>query len=271
MASITERYIYMRKNTIRYKLWFLWQFARDDFKGKYVGSVLGSVWALVQPMITILLYYFVFQLGFRSTPVEDMPFILWLVAGLVPWFYISDAVQGATSCLAEYSYLVKKVVFPVEILPLARLISVGIVQIALLVFTVVLFILFGYMPSIYYLQIPLFMVYMLLLTAGIVYLTSAMFAYFKDTIQVVSIIVQIVFWLTPFVWDQKMMPEGVAAVLPFNPVYYILNGYRSAFIFGTFYMPGVKMTVYYWAVAVVLCLIGYHFFAKCRKHFADVL
>ena len=87
----------------------------------------------------------------------------------------------------------------------------------------------------------------------------------------VSIIVQIVFWLTPFVWDQKMMPEGVAAVLPFNPVYYILNGYRSAFIFGTFYMPGVKMTVYYWAVAVVLFLIGYRFFAKCRKHFADVL
>ena len=261
----------MREHSIRYKLWFLGQFAWDDFKGKYVGSVLGSVWALVQPMITILLYYFVFQFGFRSQPVEDMPFILWLVAGLIPWFYIGEAVQGATGCLAEYSYLVKKVVFPVEILPLARLVAVGIVQIALLVFAVLLFLIFGYAPSVYYLQIPLFMIYMLLFSAGVVYLTSAMFAYFKDTIQVVGILTQVVFWVTPFVWDQAMMPERVCKVLSFNPVYYILNGYRSAFIYKQFYMPGIGMTVYYWGVAVLLCLLGYRFFGKCRKHFADVL
>ena len=261
----------MRRSGIRYRLWFLWQFARDDFKGKYVGSVLGSVWALVQPMITILLYYFVFQFGFRSQPVADMPFILWLVAGLVPWFYISDAVQSATASLAEYSYLVKKVVFPVEILPLARLISVGIVQVALLAFTVFLFILFGYMPSVYYLQIPLYMIYTLILVAGIVYLTSAMYAYFKDTIQVVAIVIQIVFWITPFVWDQAMMPEGVVSMLPFNPVYYILNGYRSAFIYGRFYRPGIGMTAYYWLLALAICVLGYCFFARCRKHFADVL
>ncbi len=262
---------FVNSNRIKDKIWFLWQFSLDDFKGKYTESVLGSLWALIQPMITIMLYYFVFQLGFRSQPVADMPFILWLVAGLVPWFYISDAVISGTSCLTEYSYLVKKIVFPVEILPTAKLLSVGIVQIALLAFTMVLFGAFGYPPAASYLQLPIYLLYMFLLCTGITYLTSAIYAYFKDTIQVVSILIQIVFWLTPFVWDQKIMPESISAVLPYNPVYYVLNGYRSVFVYRQFYAPDVGMSIYYWTIAVAICLLGYGFFKKCRKHFADVL
>ena len=99
---------------------FVWQFAIDDFKAKYAGSALGCMWAFLQPIITIVLYWFVFQLGFRSQPVEGFPFILWLMIGLIPWLFISEAVTNATTSMVEYSYLVKKVLFNINILPFTK-------------------------------------------------------------------------------------------------------------------------------------------------------
>lgn len=105
-------------------LFFVSQFALDDFKTKYAGSVLGFFWAFVQPVITVLIYWFIFQIGFKNGDVDGYPFILWLVSGLLPWFFVSDSITNATSSLVEYSYLVKKVLFNINILPVARVVSV---------------------------------------------------------------------------------------------------------------------------------------------------
>ena len=118
---------------------FVWKFAMDDFKKKYAGSALGIIWAFLQPIITMVLYWFVFELGFRSQPIEDFPFILWLMAGLVSWFFISDAIVNATSALADYRYLVKQVQFNINILPLAKIISALLVQVVLIVFVCICF------------------------------------------------------------------------------------------------------------------------------------
>ena len=104
-------------------LFFVSQFALDDFKTKYAGSVLGFFWAFVQPVITVLIYWFIFQIGFKNGDVDGYPFILWLVSGLLPWFFVSDSITNATSSLVEYSYLVKKVLFNINILPVARVVS----------------------------------------------------------------------------------------------------------------------------------------------------
>ena len=79
---------------------FLWQFSLDDFKSKYAGSAACAAWAILQPLSTIILYWFVFQIGFKSQPVTSVPFVLWLVAGLLPWLFFSEAIANATSALA---------------------------------------------------------------------------------------------------------------------------------------------------------------------------
>ena len=101
----------------------IFSLAKNDFKTRFAGSYLGIFWAFVQPVVTILVYWFVFQVGFRSGTVAEFPFVLWLTAGLVPWFYFSEALMGATSSLLEYSYLVKKVVFNIDILPVIKVLS----------------------------------------------------------------------------------------------------------------------------------------------------
>ena len=154
-------------------LFFVSQFALDDFKTKYAGSVLGFFWAFVQPVITVLIYWFIFQIGFKNGDVDGYPFILWLVSGLLPWFFVSDSITNATSSLVEYSYLVKKVLFNINILPVARVVSVFFVQLFLIGFTAILFIVYGQMPSVYWLQLVYYIVYMLLVCIGISYFTAS--------------------------------------------------------------------------------------------------
>ena len=98
----------------------VWNLAKNDIKKKFAGSYFGVVWAFVQPVITVLLYWFVFEKGLNSKATDlrtgiEIPFVLWLTAGLVPWFYFQEALNGGTGVLVEYSYLVKKVVFQIDI------------------------------------------------------------------------------------------------------------------------------------------------------------
>ena len=95
----------------------IWSLSKNDFKTKYAGSYLGIVWAFVQPVITILVYWFVFQVGFRSTQPAQYPYVLVLVSGIIPWFFFADALNGGSNSLLEYNYLVKKIVFNIDILP----------------------------------------------------------------------------------------------------------------------------------------------------------
>ena len=261
----------MREKKEKIDWQFLIQFAMDDFRNKYAGSLMGVTWAFVQPLMTIVIYWFIFQVGFHYEPVADYPFILWLVSGIIPWFFISESVTGVTPSLAQYSYLVKKVLFPIDILPLTRILSCFFVQVFLVFFTILFFAFFGYFPDLYYLQLPYYMIYMVLLLTGIGYCLAALYPFFKDLLQIVNIVMQVVFWLTPIVWDFSIMPEAVQKILVLNPIYYVIQGYRNVFVYKEVFWTDWKMGIYYWAIAVIALVIGRKTFRKMKMHFADVL
>ena len=250
---------------------FLIQFSIDDFRSRHAGSVGGASWEFIRPTMTIVIYWFIFQVGFRSQPVSGYPFILWLVSGIIPWFFISEASVDATPSLAEYSYLVKKVLFNVDILPLSRIMSSFLVQIFLLLIAVVFFMFFGYLPDVYYLQIPYYMLYMVLLLTGIGYCTAALYPFFKDLLQMINIITQVAFWLTPIVWNVNIMPPVIQKILMLNPFYYIVQGYREALIYKQLFWENWQMGIYYWAIALFFLWAGRRVFKKMKAHFADVL
>lgn len=251
---------------------FACQFALDDFKTKYAGSALGFIWAFIQPVITVIIYWFIFQLGFKNGDVGNYPFILWLASGLLPWFFISDSISNATSSLVEYSYLVKKVLFNINILPIARIISVLFVQIFLLLFTAILFGIYGEMPDIRWIQIIYYVLYMFVFCIGVVYLTSALFVFFRDVTQIVSIILQVIFWITPIVWQLGIFDKTIQDLLNYNPLYYPVRGYRDALMQGKwFWEYGLEWNVYYWMIALGFLGLGIFVFRRLKQHFADVL
>ena len=127
--------------------------AKNDFKARYLGNYLGILWAFVQPIATIMIFWFVFQVGFKSMPVDNFPFILWLMAGMVPWFFFAESLQSATQSILSNSFLVKKVVFRVSLLPIIQIISALTIHIFFIVFMFVMFVYYGFEPTIYWLQI----------------------------------------------------------------------------------------------------------------------
>ena len=149
----------------------LFDLAQNDFKAKFASSLLGTIWAFVQPMFTIVVFWFVFQMGFKSTPVDNMPYILWFVPAFVPWLFFSDIMNFSAYCMQEYNYLVKKVRFDVEILPVVKVVSALFVHIFFVGFIVVMYLVYGEALSLYCLQAVYYSAALLFLGVGISFLT----------------------------------------------------------------------------------------------------
>jgi teichoic acid transport system permease protein len=249
-----------------------WDLVRNDFQAKFAGSVFGIFWAYVQPVITMILYWFVFQVGLRAGAVSDYPFVLFLMSGLVPWFYYSEAWNGATTSLLEYSYLVKKVVFNVGILPVLKVISALFVHVFFLAFLMVFCFFYGYSPSIFSLQLLYYISCNIVLALGISYITAACTAFFRDMAQVVGIALTIGIWITPIMWNPEITIEsGFQLIFKINPMYYIVDGFRDSMLKKVWFWEKPEWTLYFWIFSIVIYICGVKMFNRLKIHYADVL
>ena len=250
----------------------IWKLAKNDFKKRYAGSYLGAIWAMVQPVVTVALYYFVFEIVMKgASRTEEAPFVLFLTAGLVPWFFFSEALNSGTNALREYDYLVKKVVFKISILPIIKIIAATFIHGFFILVLLIVAAIYGYYPTVYTIQIFYYSACLFLLVLAICYTTCAIVVFFKDLSQIISILLQIGMWATPILWDLNMLPSGWQKVMKINPLVYIVNGYRSAIYGHEWFFMDFFSTVYFWMVTIVLFGIGTMIFKRLKVHFADVL
>ena len=256
---------------VYYSRELLWELTKKDFQVRYLGSYLGILWAFIQPIVTIFILWFVFQIGFRSQPVENFPFILWLVTGMFPWFFINDSITSAAGSIMENSFLVKKVVYRVSLLPIIKLISALIIHLFFVGLLFVMYAAYGYKPTIYTLQVVYYIFAACCFLTGIAWLTSALSVFLKDVGQIIGMLLQFGFWGTPVLWSYKLIPDQYLLLLKLNPAYYIVEGYRNCFIYHVWFWETPHITLYYWAVTGFVMIGGAVAFRKLRPHFADVL
>lgn len=250
----------------------IWSLSKNDFKTKFAGSYLGIVWAFVQPVVTVLVYWFVFQVGLRAGRTSDHPFILWLMAGIVPWFFFSEALSGGTNALVEYSYLVKKVVFKIDILPMVKVISSLFVHMFFILFVIILCWCYGYVPGVHSLQLIYYVICNFVLVLGLVYLTSAVVVFFKDLLQIINIILQVGIWMTPIMWDAGILNSRLLKIIfKLNPMYYVVDGFRDALLGDSWLGNKIMWTIYFWIFVAFMFMAGVAVFRRLRIHFADVL
>lgn len=245
---------------------------RNDLKSRYSGSVFGVVWAYIQPLVTILVFWYVFQIGFKNPPVNNIEYILWFIAGYIPWTFFNDGVMSSTNVLYEYSYLVKKMKFKVWTLPIIKVLSSLYIHLFFIVFIIGMYFLYGYPLRLSWISILYYSGCLIVLLIGIAYLVSSLAVFFKDASQLVNVILQIGFWLTPVFWSDASMNQTALRVLKRNPLYYIIDGYREALINGVgFWQKPLGETLYYWIVTAVVVLLGVKVYQKLKMHFADLL
>ena len=246
--------------------------ARNDFRTRFAGSYLGIVWAFVQPIVTIFVYWFVFS-TLRAHAVREVPFVLWLIAGLVPWFYFQEALNSGTNSLIEYSYLVKKVVFNIDILPMVKLCSALYVHAFFVAVVVILYTVMGHFPGISVLQLLYYSLCMFLMVLGVSYLTSSVVIFFRDLSQIINIVLQVGVWMTPIMWnfDDLHLNRILQYIFKLNPMYYIVSGYRDSLINRVWFWQHPALTAYFWVFTIGMFVLGRRVFNRLRVHFADVL
>lgn len=251
----------------------IWKLSKNDFRKRYAGSYLGAVWALAQPVVTVAMYYIVFDklMGGTGRGAEGVPFVLFLTAGLVPWFYFTEALNNGTNAMKEYDYLVKKVVFKISILPIIKIIAATFIHVFFLGVLLVVAALYGYYPTVYTIQLAYYSFCLFMFVLALCYTTCSIVVFFKDLTQIIGILLQIGIWASPILWNIDAAPKEWVMILKLNPLVYIVNGYRSAIYERSWFFEDFFSTMYFWIVTVVLFGIGVAVFKRLKVHFADVL
>lgn len=246
--------------------------ALQDFKDQYLGSYIGTFWAILRPLLFILAIWFVFTIGFKKIEMESgVPFILYLLCGYIPWIFFAESVNGGMRSVINNKFLVKKVAFRVAILPLIKIISSLIFHIFFLGILILILLVYGYTPTIYWLQLPFFIACTIVLALGLGWLTSSLRVFVKDIDQVISVFLQLGFWLTPIFWKFDIVPEQYYVYIYMNPMVFIVEGYRNSLISHAWFWEAQTQTFYFLTITLMTFIGGALVFKKLRPHFGDLL
>lgn len=271
-----------KKPSLFYKVWFILQeiitnfamlcrIAKYDYKLLNKDSYLGKLWSLFTPLLQIGTYWLVFGMGIRGGgSVDGHPFLLWMLCGLVPWFFINHSItKGATSIYGKVK-TVTKMKFPISTVPIGTIVTGWMEHVMVLAILLVALICHGYFPTFYYLNLIYYMAYNFIFLCSLALITSVFTMLARDFERLLSSIVRLIFYLTPILWSMDRMPEIYQKVLEFNPVLYVVAGFRESILYQVNFWEKPDKIVIFWTLNLILFVIGCDLQYKYRKKFSDL-
>lgn len=246
----------------------LWTWIWRDIRVRYKQSLLGGLWAILQPVSLMLMFTLLFAV-LVPLPTGNVPYPIFSYTALLPWTFFATSVTFAVSCLTNNIQLITKIYFPREILPLA---AVGTSLLDLVIASVVLIGLMVYyrIPlNLTMLLFPLLLLIQIMLTLGIAFLVSALNVFYRDTRFVVPLVVQLWMYATPVIYPIRLVPERYLPIYLLNPMASLIEGYRSILLYGQ--MPAGTHLGMSAGISLLLFVLGYVFFKHVEPQFADVI
>jgi len=241
MIDILKTIIY---NHIRY-----WRqvvgLAKAGLQNAYLNTRLGWLWALMRPTIRLGVYYFGFAVGLRKgSPVEGYPYFLYLMSGLLPWFFLSTRFSKGATCIKKNKYLVTKIKFPIELIPTFNTLSDLVLHIILMAIGLVVFILMGFFPTLYWLQIPIYLLLAFLFACTWGIFSSIISTMSKDFLMTLRSVSTAMFWISGVYFRIDSLDNAVVRrILLLNPMALILRGYRNSLIYGRWFWENSEILV----------------------------
>jgi lipopolysaccharide transport system permease protein len=243
---------------------------KKELKVKYRGSALGFLWSLLNPILTMLVYSFVFSIVLRAG-IEQ--FAIFLICALLPFNFLSNSVNYGTGSIIGNSNLVNKIYFPREILPLS-IVMANLINFFLEL--VALFIVLGFMGYKFYIYLyllPVVIFFQFFLVVGMTLLVSALNVFFRDLQHLITIIMMVWFFGTPIIYPLGMVPPQYQYIIKINPMTIYTSYYRNIFYFikypesGGF--PSPVETLIALAITFIIFFLGYFVFKKLEYRFAE--
>lgn len=245
---------------------------RRDLMGRYRGSFGGVLWSVLNPLLLLSTYYFVFgvvlQARFGGDPSRE-GFVLYFLAGMLPWIPFSEALGRSPGVLLEHANFIKKLVFPVETLPVNLVVSGQVLQVfAIAIFLGGLLLFRGYIPATA-LWLPVLMLPQVLLTTGLAWLFAALGLLFRDLAQIIGYFLTLWFFLTPICYPEESLPAAALPYISLNPFFWLVRSFREVLLQGQAPQPAPLLGLL--LVSLAVFFLGYGLFHKLRRSFADLL
>ena len=253
-------------------LGLLYQLALRDFKQRYVGSVLGWLWGVLHPLVLLAIYTFLFRYAFgaRLPPEEATDsYPLFLLAGMLPWLLFSESLTRSATVLQEHAGLIKRSVFPSEALPMSVLASTLASHAISILVLLVASAAWGQPVGWTLASLPIWVALLALFSLGLAWVVAGLQVYLRDTSHVLSVALTAWFWLTPVFLPEVFYQDRFAFVLEWNPLRYVVLGYRGSILGGR--LPDPAQLAVLTAVALGACAAGALFFRRVQRGFADVM
>ena len=244
----------------------IYELAKRDFTSKYIVSVVGIWWAILEPLSYVVILWFIFEKGFKG----GIP-ITYLVTGIIPFNFFRNTLMEGTSSIHSYSFLVKKVDFRLSLLAVVKLASNFALFAMMLPIIAVILVVNGVYPSLYWLQLFYYIPLTCVLVVGFIWLTSAIEPFFPDIKNIIGIIMQFLFFVTPLFWKVTALPPEMQSVIRINPLCYLIDGYRQSFLSTGWFWKSPAEALCFLGFTAVVGLAGIWVFKKMKPHFADVV
>jgi len=243
-----------------------------DFIGRYKGSLLGAFWPVINPVGHLILYTFLFSVVLKvkfGTDPGQSNFALYLMSGLLPWSCLSESLSRSTTVILESPNLVKRVVFPVQILPLVLVISSVLSEMVALGILVVATVICLHTINLTIAFLPLILAAQVMFTVGISWMLASIGVFIRDFRHIMSLALSAWMYATPIVYPASALPANLKFLLWLNPMAGIVTDYRRVILEGK--QPDWANFAAYMTVAIIAYVVGLTFFQRTKKTFADVI
>lgn len=250
----------------------IWQLGRNDFRNRFANTSLGAVWGFLQPFIFMLTYAIVFQFILKTGSSGDYPYAVWFFPGMAMWQWINDEIMSASGSIRAYSFLVKKVVFPVDIIPMISIVASSFVGLFLVIIATVICAIYGFLPNLILLLYVVVAAYCFII--AFTRFSSALTTVVPDFANLLGIAMQLFFWFTPVIWNLEMLAGHpiLAKIMRCSPFTYLVTAFRQVFIDESIVFKGYGIyTAIFWIITIILYIWGNAVFKRTKKDFADLL
>ena len=250
--------------------WFqVYNLVKNDIKTRYSRNLFGSIWAILDPFIYILVIWLIFKYSLKAPAINDAPYITFLIPGFIIFDFCSKSLSQSVLSFKTYSYLLNNKNFNHFLLPNIQILSELFIHIVILSISVIILQLNGIPFSIYWFQIIYYIISSYVFIVGLSLIFSSLYLFFPDVKIVTDIVLRLCFFITPIFWDIRTLPHSIQFIFKLNPFYYLVTGYRDCFIDCTGFWQQPVLTCYFWSVSIILLAIGLYLYRRFLPHFAD--
>lgn len=244
-----------------------------EMKIAYFNNHLGILWMIINPLLQIFVYWMVFGLGIRGgASVEGVPYFIWLICALIPWFYAGAGITQGSNAIYQRLGTVSKMKFPLSIIPTVAVVKQMYTHFILLILLVIVVWSNRGITALSLAGVAYFVICLTVFLIALSFITSTLATIVRDVQMVVQATVRMLFFLTPIMWTMSIhTPNMLKKAVESIPLYYIVNGYRSALLWGDVGSITSNYTLVFWGIVLVMLLIGSVLHVRFRKLFVDYL